>query len=153
MGAQSITHPIMRAFIIGSVLLLAAIACAEMTPEDTMVSDDFQVPNELVESPASALAETETDIASSSKTASAAKTSAGFWRRRRRYVHPCQGIWNERAHRERGNKERSHKHNERVNKERGNKERAHKERANKHNERVAKERGNKERTAKERSNK
>merc|ERR1711968_138887 len=86
MGPKSITHPIMRAFIIGSVLLLAAIACAEMTPEDTMVSDDFQVPNELVESPASAsaLAETETDIASSSKTASAAKASAGFWRRRRR---------------------------------------------------------------------
>merc|ERR1711968_27807 len=135
MGPKSITHPIMRAFIIGSVLLLAAIACAEMTPEDTMVSDDFQVPNELVESPASAsaLAETETDIASSSKTASAAKASAGFWRRRRRYVHPCQGIWNERAHKERGNK-----HRERVNKERTNKERGNKERSHKHNERVNK---------------
>merc|ERR1711968_369967 len=141
MGPKSITHPIMRAFIIGSVLLLAAIACAEMTPEDTMVSDDFQVPNELVESPAtaSALSETETDIASSSKTASAVKASAGFWRRRRRYVHPCQGIWNERAH-----KERSHKHNERV-----GKERAHKERGNK--ERAAKERNNKERNHKERA--
>merc|ERR1712127_1077189 len=86
MGAQARIHAsIMRSFIIGSVLLLSAIACAaEMTPEDTTVSEDFQVPtNELMESsPATALEETEADIASSTKTKS--KAASGFWRRRRR---------------------------------------------------------------------
>merc|ERR1711959_388811 len=141
----------MRAFIIASICL-AAIACAELSPEGSMVTDDIKVPENSVS--VTALAETEADIATSSK----AKTSAGWGRRRRRrrrYVHPCQGVWNERAA-----KERSHKHNERVGKERRNKhnervnkERAHKERNSKNAERSNKEKSSKERTGKERNHK
>merc|ERR1711959_806462 len=163
----------MRAFIIASICL-AAIACAELSPEGSMVTDDIKVPENSVS--VTALAETEADIATSSK----AKTSAGWGRRRRRRRLRCEeetlvqkadkaelvankasAGWGRRRRRrrryvhpcqgvwnERAAKERSHKHNERVGKER----------RNKHNERVAKERGhkertNKERTAKERTNK
>merc|ERR1711959_114413 len=163
----------MRAFIIASICL-AAIACAELSPEGSMVTDDIKVPENSVS--VTALAETEADIATSSK----AKTSAGWGRRRRRRRLRCEeetlvqkadkaelvankasAGWGRRRRRrrryvhpcqgiwnERAHKERAHKHNERVGKER----------RNKHNERVAKERGhkeraNKERTAKERTNK
>merc|ERR1711959_709331 len=156
----------MRAFIIASICL-AAIACAELSPEGSMVTDDIKVPENSVS--VTALAETEADIATSSK----AKTSAGWGRRRRRRRLRCEeetlvqkadkaelvankasAGWGRRRRRrrryvhpcqgvwnERAAKERSHKHNERVGKER----------RNKHNERVAKERGHKERTNKERA--
>merc|ERR1711959_669370 len=161
----------MRAFIIASICL-AAIACAELSPEGSMVTDDIKVPENSVS--VTALAETEADKAE----LVANKASAGWGRRRRRrrrYVHPCQGVWNERAakershkHNERVGKERRNKHNERVAKERGHKERGHKERTakertnkkrgnkerkNKNNERAAKERAAKERTNKERGQK
>merc|ERR1711907_397870 len=72
MGSTSFsraTHPIMRHFVIGSLLFLAAVACAaEIASEDTVVSnEDFQVPNESFveeDSPVSALAESEADIES-----------------------------------------------------------------------------------------
>merc|ERR1712054_176687 len=68
MGAQEIlltrTAYTMRAIVIAAICL-AAIACAELTPEDSMVTDDFKVPEDSV--PASTLAETETDIATSSR--------------------------------------------------------------------------------------
>merc|ERR1711959_46293 len=137
----------MRAFIIASICL-AAIACAELSPEGSMVTDDIKVPENSVS--VTALAETEADKAE----LVANKASAGWGRRRRRrrrYVHPCQGVWNERV-----GKERRNKHNERVAKERGHKERGHKERTAKertNKERAAKERTNTERTATERTNK
>merc|ERR1712057_62691 len=161
----------MRAFIIASICL-AAIACAELSPEGSMVTDDIKVPENSVS--VTALAETEADIATSSK----AKTSAGWGRRRRRRRLRCEeetlvqkadkaelvankasAGWGRRRRRrrryvhpcqgvwnERAAKERAAK--ERTNKERGQKEKKSKEHRSKTEKKAKKEKKTKEHAAK-----
>jgi len=168
----------MRHFFIGSLLFLAAIACAaEIASEDTVVSnEDFQVPNESFveeDSPVSALVESEADIASADKAAA----RSGFWRRRRRTIDHAEvnhkrtlernnkalaesrnkesrskEVRNKQRARENSTKERSRKERfskERTEKESRTKERATKERTNKERASKATERTNKERASKE----
>jgi len=110
----------MRTFVIGSLLFLAAVACAA---ESEASNEDFQVPNDnFVEDSNTAvtsLVESEADIASAEK--SAAKS--GFWRRRRRTINHAERHRKRNLQLQRRALERSHKgHMERTNKERGTKE-------------------------------